>query len=139
MVWMAIWRSDTNGLVCLVPSLVSSYFVMCWQLHLPWWLFVIILIRDLVIVSGGLFYNHLFGLSEVVPTYLSKTNTFLQILLVLVVMFGLAFQLELTVFVDWLIYLVTFTTLGSGIQYSTIWGVKAVKNVRQQTNEEDKA
>jgi cardiolipin synthase len=118
--------------------MVTSYFVMCWQLHLPWWLFVIILIRDLVIVSGGLFYNHLFGLNEVVPTYLSKTNTFLQILLVLVVMFGLAFQLDILEFKDWLIYLVTFTTVGSGIQYSTIWGVKAVRNVRQQAKDKDK-
>lgn len=116
--------------------MVSSYFVMCWQLHLPWWLFVLILIRDLVIVGGGLFYHHLFGVKEVVPTYLSKTNTFLQILLVLEVMFGLAFDLELGIFTEWLIYLVTFTTIASGIQYSTIWGYKAVTNVRDNVSKE---
>jgi len=112
--------------------MVSSYFVLCWQLQLPWWLFVIILLRDLVIVGGSMFYHHLFGLQEVLPTYLGKTNTFLQILLVLIVMFGLAFETDLTVFKDWMIYLVLVTTIASGIQYSSIWGWKAIKNVRKE-------
>ena len=116
--------------------MVCSYFVLCWQLYLPWWLFVIILLRDLVIVGGGLFYHHLFGMKEVLPTYLSKTNTFLQILLVLIVMFGLAFDLDLEVFKDWMIYLVMATTIASGIQYSSIWGWKAVANVKQQNYRE---
>jgi|GEM_PF-3379393 len=37
--------------------MVSSYFVLCWQLELPWWLFVLILLRDLIIVGGGLFLS----------------------------------------------------------------------------------
>ena len=115
--------------------MVCSYFVLCWQLQLPWWLFVIILLRDLVIVGGSMFYHHLFGLREVLPTYLGKTNTFLQILLVLIVMFGLAFQMDLAVFIEWMIYLVMATTIASGIQYSSIWGWKAIAHVR---NDEDK-
>ena len=132
--WTSVFGSVADPIADKL-LMVSSYFVMCWQLHLPWWLFVLILIRDLIIVSGGLFYHHLFGVKEMVPTYLSKTNTFLQILLVLVVMFGLAFELKLDVFITWLIYLVTFTTVGSGLQYSTIWGYKAVKNVRAETTD----
>ncbi len=134
--WTSVFGSVADPIADKL-LMVSSYFVMCWQLHLPWWLFVLILIRDLVIVSGGLFYHHLFGVKEMVPTYLSKTNTFLQILLVLVVMFALAYQLNLDVFINWLIYLVTFTTIGSGLQYSIIWGYKAVRNVTAESNQDN--
>ena len=116
--------------------MVCSYFVLCWQLQLPWWLFVLILLRDLIIVGGGLFYHHLFGMREVLPTYLGKTNTFLQILLVLVVMFGLAFEMDLVVFKDWMIYLVMATTIASGFQYSSIWGYKAVANIKKENYRE---
>lgn len=133
--WTSVFGSVADPIADKL-LMVSSYFMLCWQLHLPWWLFVLILIRDLVIVSGGLFYHHLFGVKKMLPTYLSKTNTFLQILLVLVVMFGLAYEFNFTTFINWLIYLVTFTTIGSGLQYSIIWGIKAVKNVKAETDHE---
>jgi len=130
--WTSVFGSVADPIADKL-LMVSSYFMLCWQLHLPWWLFSLILIRDLVIVSGGLFYHHLFGVSKMLPTYLSKTNTFLQILLVLVVMVDLAYDINFDTFTHWLIYLVTFTTIGSGLQYSIIWGIKAVNNVRDET------
>ena len=111
--------------------MVSSYFVLCWQGDLPWWLFVAILLRDLVIVGGAYSYHHLFGLHKVTPTYLSKFNTFIQILLVVVVIFGLATGSISDTFKQGLIYLVLATTIASGVQYSSIWGRKAVQNVKQ--------
>ena len=116
--------------------MVSSFFVLCWQAELPWWLFVAILLRDLVIVGGACSYNHLFGLEEVTPTFLSKTNTFVQILLVVVVIFGLASGFISAVFTQALIYLVLATTIASGVQYSSIWGRKAVQNVKQDNYRE---
>ncbi len=111
--------------------MVSSYFVLCWQAELPWWLFVAILLRDLVIVGGALSYNHLFGLEEVTPTYLSKANTFIQILLVVIVIFDLAFASVPDIFRLSLVYMVLATTIASGVQYSGKWGKKAVINVKQ--------
>jgi len=72
----------------------------------------------------------------VLPTYLGKTNTFLQILLVLVVMFSLAFEVDLVEFKDWIIYFVTATTLASGAQYSSIWGWKAIAFFRKENYRE---
>ena len=112
--------------------MVSSYFVLCWQGHLPWWLFVAILLRDLVIVGGAYSYHHLFGLHKMEPTYLSKFNTFIQILLVVVVIFGLASGYISDIVTQSLIYLVLATTITSGVQYSSIWGRKAVQNVKQE-------
>jgi len=111
--------------------MVSSYFVLCWQELLPWWLFVVILLRDLVIVGGAYSYHHLFGLQEVTPTYLSKFNTFVQILLVVIVIFGMASGSVSQQLTQILIYLVLATTIASGTQYSSIWGKKAVQNVKQ--------
>ncbi len=111
--------------------MISSYFVLCWQTELPWWLFVAILLRDLVIVGGALSYNHLFGLEEVKPTYLSKVNTFMQILLVLIVIYDLATSTVPEAFRLSLVYLVLATTIASGVQYSSKWGRKAVLNVKQ--------
>ncbi len=111
--------------------MISSFFVLCWQGELPWWLFVAILLRDLVIVGGALSYNHLFGLEEVKPTLLSKYNTFIQILLVVVVIFDLATASVPELFQQSLVYLVLALTIGSGVQYSSTWGRKAVKNVKQ--------
>ena len=111
--------------------MVSSFFVLCWQGELPWRLFVAILLRDLVIVGGALSYNHLFGLEEVKPTLLSKYNTFVQILLVVVVIYDLATDLVPDLFQQSLLYLVLALTIASGVQYSSTWGRKAVKNVKQ--------
>ena len=116
--------------------MVSSYFVLCWQGELPWWLFVIILLRDLVIVGGAYIYHNLFGLHKVTPTYLSKFNTFVQILLVVAVIFGLATGSVTDGFKQMLIYIVLATTIGSGVQYSSIWGRKAVQNVKQDNYRE---
>jgi len=111
--------------------MISSFFVLCWQGELPWWLFVAILLRDLVIVGGALSYNHLFGLEEVKPTLLSKYNTFIQILLVVVVIYDLATDMVPDLFQQSLLYLVLALTIASGVQYSSTWGRKAVKNVKQ--------
>jgi len=116
--------------------MVSSYFVLCWQAELPWWLFVVILLRDLVIVGGAYCYHHLFGLHKVTPTYLSKFNTFLQMLLVVVVIFGLATGSVSDVFKQALILLVLASTIASGVQYSSFWGRKAVQNVKQDNYRE---
>ncbi len=111
--------------------MVSSYFVLCWQGALPWWLFVIILLRDLFIVGGAYTYHHLFGLQKITPTYISKFNTFMQILLVVAVIFGLASGSISQGIIQSLIYLTLFTTVASGIQYSTFWGKKAIKNIKE--------
>ena len=67
---------------------------------------------------------------------MSKTNTFIQILLVVVVIFGLASGSVSAVFTQALIYLVLATTIASGVQYSSIWGRKAVRNVKQDNYRE---
>jgi cardiolipin synthase len=111
--------------------LVSTTLTLAWLGFLPWWLVILVVIRDLVIVSGGYYYHYrVVKITDAQPTNLSKWNTFLQILLIVLVMLGLAFPLWSGPWTDWLIYLVAITTVASGIQYVVIWSLKARKHNR---------
>jgi len=116
--------------------MVTSYFVLCWQGLLPWWLFVVSLLRDLVIVGGAYYYHHLFGLEKVTPSYFGKFNTFIQILLVVVVIFAQATGSISEIFIQTLLYIVLISTIISGVHYTTTWGRKAVQNVKQDNYRE---
>lgn len=106
--------------------LVSTTLALAWLGHLPWWLVGLVVLRDLVIVGGGLYYHHFIArITPTAPTALSKWNTFFQILLVVSVMFGLAFPGFDISWTGVLIYVVAATTLGSGIQYVVIWSLRA--------------
>ncbi len=141
------WTSRFGGIVDPLADklmLVSITMVLAFTGEFPLWLAVLIIVRDAVIVSGGVLYKHWFGRVEVSPFKLSKWNTALLILLVLIVMLrlnGLSFE---AVGVEWLglleiglIWLVTVTTIMSGIQYVWVWGAKAY-HARQIINSQQK-
>ncbi len=93
--------------------------------RLPFWLVLLIVGRDGVIVAGAMAYRLLTGHLEMAPTPLSKLNTFLLIgliLLVLVRSAGLAMeQVSLSV----LFIFVGVVSALSGLQYVWLWGFKA--------------
>jgi cardiolipin synthase len=111
--------------------LVSTTLTLAYLGFLPWWLVMLVVLRDLVIVSGGYYYHYRVAkITSAQPTNLSKWNTFLQILLIVLVMLGLAFPRWSGPWTDWLIYLVAITTVASGIQYVVIWSLKTRKHNR---------
>ncbi|MBE9549840.1 MAG: CDP-alcohol phosphatidyltransferase family protein [Proteobacteria bacterium] len=139
------WTSRFGGIVDPLADklmLVSLTMVLAYIGEFPLWLAVLIILRDVVIVSGGVIYKHCFGPVDVVPFRLSKWNTGLLILLVLVVMLrlngvqpeiagiNLIRQLE-----QGLIWIVTTTTIITGIQYVWVWGAKAWRS--RQTSRPD--
>ena len=136
------WTSRFGGIVDPLADklmLVSLTMVLAYTGEFPLWLAVLIIVRDVVIVSGGVIYKHFFGPVDVVPFRLSKWNTGLVILLVLVVMLRLNGFLPEIAGIDlipqlehWLIWVVTATTIISGIQYVWVWGGKAYRS-RQST------
>lgn len=99
--------------------LVSTYIMLALQGHLPFWLLVLVIFRDLVIVGG---YGMLVLLGDelaVRPSWLSKWNTFLQIVLVIVVLLLLGAAVSMPLISNGLIYLVGATTIASGVAY--VW------------------
>lgn len=102
---------------CLI---LSSFVMLAYQEILPFWLTVIVVFRDFVIVIGVLFVSLLIGKVDLKPLWISKLNTVLQISLIVVSLFKLAF-FQSMLNLDWsfLYYLVAGTSILSGLAY--IW------------------
>ena len=105
--------------------LVSSFVSLGWLGHIPPWLVAVVILRDLVIVTGAIVYNLRIEHLEAAPSIISKLNTFAQILLVMAVMFTQAVAAVPVPWLDVLIYTVLATTLWSGLDYVWTWGRRA--------------
>ena len=118
--------------------------VLALQGHVPPWLPVIVVGRDLVIVFGALAYRLLVGKYEMEATPLSKANTALLIFVLLVVIIGLmgedypvaamvAGPIDPLGFV-----LVGVSSVVSGGQYVLLWGRRAAAELRTRSTPVDK-
>jgi cardiolipin synthase len=108
----------------------SLYVIFALQGHLPVWLAVIVLGRDLVIFTGAVVYRLLFGHIEFAPTLISKANTAMQIttaLATLVMLCGLGLVSEVTALAldPWGFYLLAALGIASGADYVATWGMRA--------------
>ena len=104
--------------------IASAYIMLAMLQDIPFWLLIVVMFRDLVIVAG---YLVLVVMGEDIPmnpTYTSKINTFLQISLVIAVLSGKAHWLYLPLVVDALVIGVLVTTVISGSQYVWAWAIR---------------
>ncbi len=98
--------------------------------HFPVMLMALILLRDVVIVSGALLYHYWIGRYDMRPSWLSKLNTFLQFSLVAVFFIHIAGLLLLPKLLAGLTLLVALTTSLSLLHYVGLWGWLAIKAKR---------
>lgn len=123
------WMTHFGGVLDPLTDkllLVSTTLTLAWLGYLPWWLVFLVVLRDVVIIIGGLYYHYLVErITNSSPTTLSKWNTFLQILLIVAVVLSLAFPPSAGPWIPVLIYVVAVTTVASGIQYVAIWSLRA--------------
>jgi len=101
--------------------LMSVYIVLGYQSHLPSWLVILVVSRDIMIVGGSLLLLVLTDDFAVDPLVVSKINTVMQIILVAVVLITIGGALQDHGAVTLLIYLVAATTLASGAAYLVTW------------------
>lgn len=107
--------------------LVSSSFISLALLgSLPWWLVILVFLRDLTISLGVVaWFCFVRNQLEFEPTQLSKLNTSLQIILVTICLFELAFFPFIPYLKEVLIGMTLTTTIGSYIDYVWTWSKKA--------------
>jgi cardiolipin synthase len=102
--------------------LVSVYVTLGIQGHLPHWLVILVVFRDLLIVGGAILFWLVSGSLKMRPLFISKFNTVAQIALAGVVLaelgLGLAYEPMSWILID----VVGATTLLSGGAYVAIWG-----------------
>jgi cardiolipin synthase len=105
--------------------LVSVFLCLAWVGSVPRALVAIVVIRDVVIVTGAIVYQWLIAPLSGQPTMVSKLNTAAQLALILTVVANAAFGLRLNVLILWLGGLVIFTSIVSGLTYVLAWSQRA--------------
>lgn len=124
------WRSRFGAALDAFADklmLVVTFSCLWWQGLLPTWLVMVVVLRDVYLVLGGLIYNHWFERIDLVqPSRISKINTVLQIALALLAVITVAWPLSLP---DNVMYLMTrlvlATTLITFIDYAWVWSLRA--------------
>jgi cardiolipin synthase len=114
--------------------LVSSYITFAWLELLPTWFVVCIILRDVIIVLGGVLYRIFFGNVIIAPTYISKLNTLMQIVLIAVMLLSLTWLAIDDALINILVWVVLFTTVTSGVVYVVSWSGRAIKQHRDSNN-----
>jgi cardiolipin synthase len=122
------WQSHLGGLLDPLADkalLMSSFLVLGGLGLIPVWLVILVIFRDLTIVGGALYYH--FSVEEVDahPSLISKLNTLLQIMLVLLVVTDAGPYALPALLLQVLIWATGMTTLVSGTLYVWVWTNKA--------------
>lgn len=99
--------------------------LLAWDELVPIWLAIAIVARDIIIVVGALAYRLLIGPLQIAPTWLSKVNTFIELLVLLLVMAGAAGWIAGGAWMAALFLIVFVSVVASGAQYVWLWGRKA--------------
>ena len=108
--------------------------------HVPWWLFGIVVGRDLVIVCGAIAYRKVAGALELKPTLLSKVHTSLLIVVLLLVLvaladFAWASRAAAAIVAPWGFALVAVFGVATGVHYVVVWSRRAASSVRERREE----
>ncbi len=120
--------SDLGGLLDPLADkllLVSAFVTLGYLGLLPVYLVGLVLLRDLVIVSGAIAYHFRVAPLDADPSWVSKVNTVLQIALVLLVVFN---QVHALLGPFWMLMLeamVVLATVWSGLDYVWTWSQRA--------------
>jgi cardiolipin synthase len=134
------WTSKLGATLDPVADklLVGALFVvLTLQGLLPPWLVAIVVGRDAIIMAGAGIYRLLFTHLELVPTFISKANTALQIVLLLLFLLMLC---ELPVVSDlarravfpYGVTLVAILGVVSGLDYVVTWSRRAIHQARER-------
>lgn len=118
--------------------LVSVVFVvLVLQQHIPIWLVVVVVLRDVVILGGAGAYRLLFHDIEISPTFVSKANTAVQVLLPILVLVTLldvpALSGLVAALVDpWLFGIAAAFAVWSGLDYVISWSRRAIDGMQER-------
>jgi cardiolipin synthase len=118
--------------------LVAAVFlVFTWQGHIPLWIAIIVLVRDFVIVAGAGVYKVLYEEVEISPTFLSKANTAMQLVVLIFLLVGLLplgvmSDLAVAMVNPYSFYILAVLGVSSGLDYVFTWGSKAYREDKKR-------
>lgn len=120
------------------------FLVFTWQGHIPLWIAVIVLGRDFVILAGAGVYKALYEEIDIAPTFLSKANTAMQLVSLILLMIGLLqvaglSSIALALVDPYCFYILAVLGIASGVDYVFTWGTKAFRQSKRRRSYESVA
>lgn len=125
------WHTRLGALLDPVADklLVASLFIiLAYSEHIPLWLAIAVILRDVIIILGAIAYNFLVGPVQGEPTRVSKINTALQLLFLLFALSRAGFGWPNDVLLTIMSVVVLATVIISGIDYIWSWSRRMQKN-----------
>lgn len=127
------WQSRLGGILDPLADkllLTVTFVALAIQSLVPVWLAALVIVRDVVIVSGGLAYQWLVAPVEPEPSRVSKLNTGMQLLFLCLVVTAAAFPGVVPVaLIDTSVLVagagVLVTGIVSGLDYVLRWSARA--------------
>jgi len=122
------WSTRLGGLLDPAADklLVTGLFVtLAWIGLIPVWLAVVVILRDVVIVSGAIAYNFIVKPVPGEPSRISKLNTALQMLFVVFVLSHAGFDWPDKITLTVLGASILVTVVISGVDYVWSWSRRA--------------
>lgn len=122
------WRSRLGGLLDPLADkllLVSTFVTLAWLGLVPVWLTAVVILRDFVIVSGGLVYQAVVAPVHPEPSRASKLNTGAQLLFICGVIANHGVGVPPAAFLVAAGAAVLVTSTVSGLDYVVRWSGKA--------------
>ena len=101
--------------------LVSIYVALGFQLHLPSWLVIMVVSRDILIVSAVILSWMMDRAVAMQPLYISKANTVGQITLAALVLAGAGYTIEMDGVRSAMVVIVAVLTILSAVAYLIEW------------------
>ena len=118
------WRTRVGALLDPVADkllVAGSYIVLTWLNFIPFWLAMIVVSRDLIIAVGVFIYSFVIEPFEGEATKISKINTFMELLFVLVILSSAAFDWSANYVITVIGSAVLVTVFISGVDYIISW------------------
>ncbi len=115
------WHSNLGRILDPLADkvlLVAAFLACAWQGLVPAWLATAAIARDVMLVGGAIIFRLWLGPIEGHPTRVSKVNTTLQIIVVIVAMVNATAEIIPSALVFALAAATFVTTVVSGVQYT---------------------
>ncbi len=135
------WTSRFGRLVDPIADKVTfaGTFLVLWvQGHIPTWLAMIVFSREVLILGGLVVYRLVLKQLDVEPTFISKVNTYVLVLLVLALIYSMTdlvgTDLAKMLLEPLLFWMCAILTIASGLDYVRVWGTKALRLLAERNN-----
>ena len=123
------WHTRIGALLDPIADkllVAGTFIVLAYTAHIPAWLAILVISRDVVIIGGATAYNFLIRPVEGEPTRISKLNTALQLLFILFVLTRAAFGWPDKITITIIGAGIVVTVVISGLDYVLKWARRAL-------------